>query len=126
MYKWLDQLLQRERLPLHLSRIIRNLDLKNKLILLLRFIVLMCHFHTNDFKSSEFSKHFELPPLNILIGNSKSPICCRMAYEVNLYLFVYQSYTDIFSFSIITLLYHLHFLLCRLLHIRPVLISVPC
>ena len=56
----------------------------------------MCHFPTIDFKSSELQKPFELPPLNILIGNSKSPICCRMAYKANLYLLGYQSYTDIF------------------------------
>ena len=66
----------------------------------------MCHFHTIDFKSSELSKPFELPPLDILIGNSKSPICRRIAYIANVYLLVYKSYTDIFPFSIIPLLYH--------------------
>ena len=57
----------------------------------------MFHFHTIDFKSSELSKPFELPPLIILIVNNKSPIYCRMIYKANLHLLVYQSYTDIFS-----------------------------
>ena len=59
------------------------------------FIVLLCHFRKIDFKLSEFSNFFDLAPLDILFGNSKSQIYYRMLYKANFYVQGYSSYQDI-------------------------------
>ena len=49
-----------------------------------------------NIKIKIFKSDFDLAPLDILFGNSKSQICYRMVYTANFYVQGYSSYQDIF------------------------------